>query len=210
VTPRLLRALAALAAAALAQAASAQEAAPALPDDPRAPRFREIESGLFAAAEIGFLGLAKTPTADRAKCPGAGEGGGFAAGPIVGLQLGLDLGDRLAVAIVALGANQQASISYGAFSLAGAGLDARLSLTGFRDSQGAERLHLYAHARGAWFATDPRGLFGKTGVLVAAGPGLEYHTRLRHFSVGLSVDAVYALQAKSPGIAVVPTLRYTF
>lgn len=209
-TSRHLTALAALAALALAPAASAQEVAPALPDDPRAPRFREIERGLFVAAEIGFLGLTKTPTSDRTKYKAAGEGGGFAAGPVVGLQLGFDLGDRLSLALVALGANQQASISYGAFSLIGAGADARVALWGMKDSQGTERLFLYAHARGAWFATDPRGLFGDTDILVAAGPGLEYHTRLRHFALGLAIDGVYALQAKSPGIAVVPTLRYTF
>lgn len=204
------RLAAALAALALAGPASAQEAAPALPDDPRAPRFREIERGLFVAAEVGFLGLTKTPTANRQKYPGAGADGGFAAGPIVGLQLGLDLGDRFALALVAIGANQSASVSYGAFSLVGAGADARFALWAGKDSQGTERVYLYAHARGTFFATDPRGLFGDTDVLLAAGPGVEYHTRLRHFAVGLAVDGVYALQAKSPGIAVVPTLRYTF
>jgi len=204
------RSLAALALAASAAASSAQEAAPAMPEDPRAPRFKEIERGLFAAAEVGWLGLLKTPTAEPARYPAAGSGGGFAHGPAVGLQVGADIGDRLAVALVLFGANPTASVGYGAFNLVGAGGDVRVALVGVRDSQQVERLQLYFHARGAWFATDPRGLFGQTDVLLGAGPGLEYATRLRHFSLGLGVDGVFALKAKAPGIAVLPTLRYTF
>lgn len=203
------RSLAALALAA-ATAAAAQEAAPAMPEDPRAPRFQEIERGFFAAAEVGWLGLFKTPVAEVERYPAARGGGGFASGPAVGLQLGADIGDRVAAALVLFGATPTASVGYGAFSLMGAGGDVRVSLLGLRDSQRVERLQLYLHARGAWFATDPRGLFGKTDVLLGGGPGLEYATRLRHFSLGLAVDGVLALKAKAPGIAVLPTLRYTF
>jgi hypothetical protein len=193
-----------------AHGAAAQEAAPLLPEDPRAPRFRELERGFFTAFEGGWMGFLKTPTADRAKYAAAGEGGGFASGVLVGLQLGMDVGDRFALALLAFGANEQAAVSYGAFSLYGAGAEARVTLSGLRDSQQVERVYFYVRARGAFFVTDPHGLFGKTDVLVGAGPGIEYFTRLRHFSVGLAVDGVYAVRAKAPGIALVPTLRYTF
>ena len=86
----------------------------------------------------------------------------------------------------------------------------RFALARFPDSQGVARIRIFAHARGAWLITEPHGLFGTTDVLVAAGPGVEYYTRLRHFSVGLAVDGVFALKAKAPGIACVPSLRYTF
>jgi hypothetical protein len=204
------RALATLLFLALARPALAQEAAPVLPEDPRAPRFREIERGWFTATELGWMGLFKTPTANPAKYPGAGAGGGFGSGLVVGLQAGVDLGRGASLALVLLGANLEASVSYGAFSLLGAGGDLRFPLLGMRDAQQVDRLHLYAHGRGAWFTTDPKGLFGKTDVLLAAGPGLEYYTRLRHFSVGLGVDGLFALKAKAAGIAVVPTVRYTF
>jgi len=196
--------------AAAAATAAAQEAAPAMPEDPRAPRYREIERGLFVAAEVGWLGLLKTTTAEPDRYPAAGKDGGFAHGLAVGLQLGADVGDRLALSLVLFGANPSASVGYGAFSLVGAGGDVRAALVGVRDSQRVERLQLFVHVRGAYFATDPRGLFGRTDVLLAAGPGLEYATRLRHFSLGLGVDGVYAVKAKSPGITVLPTLRYTF
>jgi hypothetical protein len=206
-TPRLAIALLA---ALPALGASAQEAAPLLPQDPRAPRFHEVEHGLSASLEAGWMGLFKTPTAEPARYPSAGTGGGFSSGLHVGMAFGAELGGRLGVSLLLLGVNQTASVSYGSFSLVGAGADVRLDLARRADSQGAERLHLYAHARGAFVATEPHGLFGQTDVLVAAGPGVEYYTRLRHFSVGLALDGVFAVKAKAPGIAAVPTLRYTF
>jgi len=205
-TPRLAIALLA---ALPALGASAQEAAPLLPQDPRAPRFHEVERGLSASLEAGWMGLFKTPTAEPSRYPSAGTGGGFSSGLHVGMAFGAELG-RLGVSLLLLGVNQTASVSYGSFSLVGAGADVRLDLARRADSQGVERLHLYAHARGAFVATEPHGLFGQTDVLVAAGPGVEYYTRLRHFSVGLALDGVFAVKAKAPGIAAVPTLRYTF
>jgi hypothetical protein len=207
--PRLLATL--LAASALAaSAAAAQEAAPVMPEDPRAPRFHEIERGLFAAAEVGWLGLLRTPTADRTRYAAAGEGGGFASGVQVGILLGAEVGERVSLALLLLGANEQAGVSSGAFSLFGAGADVRFAFRGIPDSQGVERVYFYLHGRGAWFTTDPHGLFGKTDTLVGGGPGVEYFTRLRHFSVGLALDAVYALKAKAPGIALLPAVRYAF
>jgi hypothetical protein len=200
----------ALLAALLALRASAQEAAPPLPEDPRAPRFREIERGFSAGLEAGWMGLFKTPTAEPSRYPFAGKDGGFASGLHVAMVVGVDLGQRLAASLVLLGVNQKASVSYGSFSLVGAGADVRVDLARYPDSQGVGRVHLYAHGRGAFFLTEPHGLFGTTDALVAAGPGVEYYTRLRHFSLGLALDGLYALKAKAPGIAVVPTLRYTF
>jgi hypothetical protein len=200
----------ALCAALAAPGASAQEAAPALPEDPRAPRFRELERGPFAALEAGWVGIFKTPVAQPARYPSAGGGGGFASGLHLAVLAGAELGPRLALSLVLLGEAPQAAVSYGAFSLVGGGADVRLTLAGSRDSQQVERLFLFAHARGVWFVTEPHGLFGTRDALVAAGPGVEYFTRLRHFSIALGLDGLFALKAKAPGIAAVPTLRYTF
>jgi hypothetical protein len=206
-TPRIANALVA---ALLCLGARAQEAAPPLPEDPRAPRFREIERGFSAGLEAGWMGFFKTPTAEPSRYPSAGSGGGFAQGLDVAMTLGAELGDRLGLSLVLLGVNQKAAVSYGSFSLVGVGADVRVVLARLPDSQGVDRLQVYAHARGAYFLTEPHGLFGTTDVLAAGGPGVEYYTRLRHFSLGLALDGVYALKAKAPGIALVPTLRYTF
>lgn len=191
-------------------AASAQEAAPALQEDPRAARFSEVERGFFVGFEAGYLRLLDTPTADRAKFPYAGEGGGAAGGLSVGVNVGVDLGQRVAISLFAMGGNERASVDYGAFSLLAVGGDLRLSLVGFRDRNQLRRLWVYVHARGGVARTYPEGLFGTDEVLVAGGPGLEYFTRLRHFSVGLAADYVYATKAGTGGFSVYPTVRYTF
>jgi hypothetical protein len=195
---------------ALPLAAAAQESAPALQEDPRAARFDEVERGFFVGFEAGYLRLFDTPTADRAKFPYAGEGGGAAGGLLVGTHVGVDLGKWLAVSIFALGGNERASVDYGAFSVVAVGGDLRLSVWGSRDRNELERFFVYVHGRGGVARTYPEGLFGTDEILVAGGPGIEYFTRLRHFSIGLAADYTYAVKAKASGVSVYPTVRYTF
>jgi hypothetical protein len=170
--------------------ALAQESAPQLQEDPRA--------------------LLDTPTADRERFRLAGESGGRAGGMLVGAMLGMDLGSRLSVAVFAQGGNQQANANYGAFRVLALGADVRLALVGWRDRNDWERLFLYVHGRGGYATTRPEGLFGTNDVLLAAGPGIEYFTKLRHFSIGIATDAVYAVEAGVFGFSIYPTLRYTF
>ena len=212
VTRTLLHLLAgALAALLLAPAAArAQEAAPPMPEDPRAPRFNEVERGFFTGFEAGYLTLFKTPTADRAKFPFAGSEGGDASGMVVGMTVGYDVTRRLALSLFALGGNASAGASYGAFSVLAAGGDVRVALLGARDKYGTERLKLYVHGRGGGLFTWPEGLFGHTAVYLAGGPGVEYVTHLRHFAVGLAADVAYITKAKTAGLAITPTVRYTF
>jgi hypothetical protein len=201
--------LALVVAALLPALAQSQESAPVMPEDPRAPRFHEVERGFFTGFEVGYLTLFKTPTADLARHPGTADGG-RSDGVLVGLTVGYDLGDRLALSAYALGATSTASVSYGAFSVLSLGGDVRLSLVGLRDRNGTERLRLYLHARGGWLVTRPLGLFGDKDLYFAGGPGLEYDTHLRHFSVGLAVDGAYVSKAGATGLAITPTVRYTF
>lgn len=203
--------LAALLAAAVGPpAARAQEAAPGAIEDPRAARFADVERGFSFGMEAGGLLLAKTPTKDKALFPYAGDGGGASRGLVVGVTAGVDLGKRLGLGAFVLGTSQQAGTSYGAFDVLAAGLDVRFAFWGRKDRNDWERLYLYAHARGGYALSHPKGLFGDTDTLVAGGLGVEYYTQLRHFSVGLQVDGVYAVSAKAPGLSVSPVVRYTF
>lgn len=204
------RRLLALVLCALPTGAVAQEAAPALQEDPRAARFHEVERGLFTGFEIGYLRLLKTPVAKPASFPYAGTEGGAAQGFVSGVLVGYDLSSRLAVSIFAWQGNATASPSYGSFNVTAAGADLRFALLGLRDSNEVERLYLYLHARGGYVRTYPKGLFGENDLLAQGGAGVEYFTRLRHFSVGLMVDGLYFSTAKAAGLSVVPTLRYTF
>lgn len=187
-----------------------QDAAPKLEEDPRAAKFRDVERGFFVGFEAGYLGLLDTPTADREKFPLAGASGGAAGGLVVGALAGVDLGTRLSVALFLQGGNARASQDYGAFSVYAGGLDVKLALFGRKDRNDWERLYVYVHARGGWAKTYPEGLFGTEEIVAAGGPGVEYYTRLRHFSIGLGADLVYATKAGATGFALYPTIRYTF
>ena len=204
------RILAALVVAAPALAL-AQQAAPQLPEDPRVARFRDVERGVFVGFEAGYLGLTDTPTDSPADFPAASpSGGGSAGGIVVGVTLGVDLGRRLSVALFGQGTNQKADPNYGAFNLFAGGVDVRVAVLGVKDRNDWERFYVYLHGRGGYARTSPEGLFGTNDVLVQGGPGVEYYTHLRHFSVGLAADYVYATQAKASGFAVYPSVRYTF
>jgi hypothetical protein len=200
----------ALAAALPSGPARAQDAAPPPVEDPRAPKYKDVERGLFVAFEAGWLGLTKTPNQDPVTYPFATEGGGSSGGVVIGLLFGYDLTERLAISLFAEGANQKASASYGAFDLLVGGLDVRYAFYGQRDRNGFQRFFVYAHGRGGFLVSHPTGLFADTDVLVGGGLGAEYYTQLRHFSVGLQIDGLYVLSAKAPGFAVTPVVRYTF
>ncbi|HET6439407.1 MAG TPA: adventurous gliding motility protein CglE [Anaeromyxobacter sp.] len=188
----------------------AQDAAPPLEENPKAPHFNDVERGFYVGFDAGYLGLFRTPTAQPDRYPYAGSSGGNAGGVLVGLEIGRDLTSRLSLGIVAQGGNERARVSYGAFSIYGAGLDLRYAYYGLKDRNDWERFFLYVHARGTYSRTYPSGLFGSTEFLVQGGPGLEYFTHLRHFSLGAALDYVYAARARASGFAVYPTVRYTF
>jgi hypothetical protein len=190
--------------------AAAQQAAPPMPEDPRAPRFHDVERGFFTGFEVGYLSLFKTPTADAAKFPFAGSSGGRSDGFLVGANVGYDVTSRLALSLFALGGNSRANVSYGAFSVYAFGGDVRVSLLAGRDANQVERVFFYLHGRGGLLLTRPEGLFGDKAIYFAGGPGVEYFTHLRHFSVGLAADVAYVTKAKTAGLAITPTVRYTF
>lgn len=190
--------------------ALAEDAAPQLQEDPRAAKFKDVERGFFVGFEAGYMGLLDTPTADPEKYPVAGASGGSAGGLVVGALVGTDLGSRFSVALYAQGGNAKADPNYGAFSLFSGGLDVKVALWGRRDRNDWQRLFLYVHGRGGWARSFPQGLFGTDDVVFAAGPGIEYFTRLRHFSVAFGADYLRATKAGANGFTVYPTVRYTF
>jgi hypothetical protein len=151
-----------------------------------------------------------TPTADPAKYPYAGSSGGAAGGRLGGLELGWGVNPHLSLALFAQGGNQRADVSYGAFTVLAGGADVRWAYYGKKDRNDWERLLLYVHARGGYAVSYPKGLFGTNDIIVQAGPGIEYFTKLRRFSVGAAVDYVRATKAGANGVAIYPTVRYTF
>lgn len=205
------RKLATLALVLPALALAQEGSAPRLQEDPRAAKYHDVERGFFVAFEGGYLGLFDTPAAvDPEAFPLATEPGGAASGVVVGALVGVDVGKRISVAVFAQGGNERASANYGAFSLYAGGLDLKVAVLGHKDRNDWERFYVYLHGRGGYAKTFPEGLFGADDLVVSGGLGIEYFTQLRHFSVGLGADLVYATKAGVAGVAAYPTIRYTF
>ena len=182
------------------------------------PPADEVARGVFFGLDIGaaFLTAAPAPS---------GQNRPFTSGATLRLEVGYDIGRFVSLSIFFAGNNYSANADYvgnsggtasGDFSSIATGLAVRWNFLGFADSQDVKRTWLYLKAGGglallkpnARFATDPTNSYGST--LVFGGPGLQYYTRLRHFSVGVEVVGSYLLKPKTFGFAITPNLRYAF
>lgn len=200
---------AALAAPALASAQSA----PAAPvRDRPAETFEEIERGLYFSVLGGPFFVVNPPAAENTPRP-------FAPGQMAQVEVGLDIGERLSVGAFVMAASNRAGSDYvgfsggatsGDFSLLVPGAVARLHLVGFADAQGVERTWFYVRGGAGYALFSPKQLIPDPDILVFAGPGVEYYTRLRHFSVGIEVTGTFLVASQSFGFAVTPNLRYAF
>ena len=56
----------------------------------------------------------------------------------------------------------------------------------------------------------PKDVYESVDILVRAGIGLEYFTRLRHFSIGVDLDFAYGIQNLGAGVLILPQMKYTF
>ena len=197
-------------------AARAQAAAPVLTAAEAPPD--EIERGVFLGLDVGpsFLTGAPAP---------AGTNSPFTTGVTVRLEVGLDIGRFVSLSLFFAGTTYGANADYvgasggnasGDFSSIAGGLAVRWNAIGFADSQGVQRTWLYLKAAAGYALLKPNALFspdptsGYGSILVFGGPGVQYYTRLRHFSVGVEVVASYLLKPKTFGFAVTPNLRYAF
>ncbi len=202
--------LCALAVPALARAQQSSSASNAVRDRP-ADTFDEIERGLYFSVQGGPFFLVNPP-ASQGPRP-------FSPGQMALVEMGLDIGERLSVGLFAMGAANRAGSDYignsggaasGDFSTLVPGATLRVNLAGFADSQGVKRTFIYARAGAGFALFSPKLLLPDTDILVFAGPGVEYYTRLRHFSVGIEVTNSFLVNSGSIGFAVTPNLRYAF
>jgi hypothetical protein len=191
--------------------ASAQSASPVTGDRP-AETFEEIERGLYFSVLGGPLFIVNPPAAENTPRP-------FAPGQMAQLEVGLDIGERLSVGAFVMAAANRAGSDYvgfsggavsGDFSMLVAGAAARMHLVGFADAQEVKRTWLYVRGGAGYVMFSPRQLIPDPDILVFAGPGVEYYTRLRHFSVGIEVTGTFLVASQSFGFAVTPNLRYAF
>jgi hypothetical protein len=192
-------------------ARSQNPAAAAPVKDRPAETFNEIERGLYFAIQGGPSFLVNPP-ADSGPRP-------FSTGQAAQVEVGIDIGERLSLGVFVLGTSNRAGSDYvgksggaasGDFSSLVPGATLRAHLVGFVDSQDVKRTFIYARAGAGYVLFSPKLLLPDSDILVFAGPGVEYYTRLRHFSVGLEVTGSYLISSGTVGFAVMPNLRYAF
>ncbi len=181
--------------------------------DKEAVTYKEVERGFYLGATAGPWYLLNAP-ASHGPTP-------FSPGLMTQVEIGTDIGERLSVAVFVEGATNSAGSDYlgksnppgtasGDFSSITPGAVVRVAAVGFPDAQDVERTWVYVRAGAGVVIFSPKTLLPDPDIMVFAGPGVEYHTRLRHFSVGLEVTGAFLLTSGSVGFAISPNLRYAF
>ncbi|RMG10350.1 MAG: hypothetical protein D6729_19635 [Deltaproteobacteria bacterium] len=195
--------------AASAQARAAESAAE------KAPRrgFAEVERGLYVAGTFGGTVLLRAPT-------WTAGGGPVVPGLTMGVAVGYDVSELLQLELYGSGAQLDAPPDYqglgaptdprGDFTAVQVGGRLRVAYAHFGDAQGIDRLYLNAYVGGGLLASEPSSYLERMGPAVSGGLGLRYHTRMRHFSVGIDLDLFYGLSSGALGLAPYGFLAYTF
>lgn len=180
--------------------------------DKEAVVFNEIERGFFFGVQGGPFFLLNPPAA-------AGTPRPFSTGQMAFVEAGFDFGERVSVAAFLAATQNKASSSYvgfsngrasGDFSAMIPGGSLRFNALGFDDSQGVRRTWLYLRGGAGYAIFSPRTLLPEGDVYAFAGPGIEYFTRLRHFSIGLEATGAFLVRTGTVGVTVSPNLRFAF
>jgi len=202
-------ALLVLVVSALPFSAQAQEAAPPIKER-EVTQLAEIEHGVYLRGAGGVFFLNSLPATQGPKP--------FSTGQMAQIELGFDLGERFSLGVFVMGTANRAGSDYIGNSGGSAsgdvsgiipGAAARFGLIGFSDSNDVKRTWLYVRGGIGYARFYPSALMSPD-AWVFAGPGIEYFTRIRHFSIGFEVNASYLLKSKTFGFALAPNLSYAF
>lgn len=196
-------------------------------EDRKAITYNEIERGFFFGVSAGFWGTINPPA-------GAMSAQYFSPGQAALVEIGFDVGERVSPALFFLATSNRMGSDYtgtvrtcgaggsrdcttgetpqavrsGDFGSIAPGVGARIRIAGFKDAQEVTRTWFYARVGGAFVLYQPAALISQPDVLLFAGPGLEYFTRLRHFSIGLDANFNFGVLTQSVGFSVLPFVRY--
>ena len=174
--------------------------------------WRDIERGFYLRGAAGSFFLANPPTTPGNPSP-------FSFGQFTQIEVGYDLNEYFAAGLFLMATANRESSSYigksggtalGDFFALVPGATVRLSFVGFADENDVKRTWLYLRGGAGYAKFYPTALLPDPDVLLFAGPGIEYFTHLRHFSIGLEVTGTYLAKGKTYGFAIAPNLRYAF
>ncbi len=197
---------------ALLPLASLAQGTPASTERVGPPPVDEVERGFYVGVNAGAHYFANAPAPAGANRPSS-------LGQQAQVELGVVIGSHLGVGFFLTGTANKFGSDYRGHSggLASGDVSAlipgavvRIHALGFNDSHGVKRLWLYARGGAGYAMFFPRQLLPESEIMVFAGPGLEYYTKLRHFSVGIELTGSYLVGSGAMGISVTPNLRYAF
>lgn len=194
---------------------AAEGEAAASAEDRPALKVNEVEHGAFFGVEAGGLFLFG---------PANSQNGGFSPGRSFGVTAGYEIQDFLSLAVLVMGSSVSTPSGFssdytpeggsspmrGNFSSLLLGGLVKVSPIGFTDSNNVKRFFLFARLGGGYALMGPKNFYEGGDIALLGGIGVEYFTRLRHFSLGLSADFFYGIQHMGPGFSLTPALRYTF
>jgi hypothetical protein len=179
----------------------------------------EIERGFYVGVDVGLSFLGGLPAAAGTPSPSS-------LGMTLRLEVGYDIGTHFTVNVFGAFASYRAGSEYigysggqasGDFTQLIPGVAFRFNALGFADGQGVQRTWLYIKAGAGWAFFQPGGLFtanpatsSYSALYAFAGVGVQYYTHLRHFSIGLEVDASFLGKSSNWGFLVTPNIRYAF
>jgi hypothetical protein len=181
-------------------------------EDKKAVVYNEIERGFFFEARAGFWSLVNPPTRSGTTY--------FSPGVAMQVDIGFDIGERVSPSLFLVAGTNPMKSDYtglsqsgtwsGDFSTLAPGAQVKFRFVGFDDSQDVKRTWIYARAGAAVVFYSPQSLLPTIDVLVSAGPGVEYFTRLRHFSIGVEANFNFMALTQAIGFSVLPTVKYAF
>lgn len=182
-------------------------------EDRKVSAINEIERGFYFEARGGFWATLNPPTS------ATNAVSHFSPGQAAELDLGFDIGERVAIALSLLVTANRMPSDYTGFSggtasgdygalIPGAGVKVRV--VGLSDAQDVRRTWIYVHGAGGAVLYNPQALLNKLDVLVSGGLGVEYFTKLRHFSLGLEANVNFFVLTQAVGFSVLPTVKYSF
>lgn len=177
-------------------------------EDKKPTKFEEIERGFHIDAQIGALVLFS---------PKNQANGGVSPGLTIDVGMGYDITDSVSLDLFFMGSNiatpsgfvsengMQGDIS--AFTI---GLMGSYAFWGRPDDNGVNRLFLDGHVGAGASIMRPKDIYESMDFMIRAGVGLEYFTRLRHFSVGVDLDFTFFVKNLGAGILIMPNMKYAF
>jgi hypothetical protein len=181
-------------------------------EDKKGTQINEIERGFYLEGRGGFWGTINPPVSGASKRY-------FSAGQAVELDVGFDIGERVSPSLFLLASANRMGSDYtglsggavsGDYGALVPGVGVKVRIVGFDDAQSVKRSWFYVRVAGGVVLYNPSALLNALDVFISAGPGLEYFTKLRHFSIGVEANFNFMALTQSVGFSVLPMVKYSF